>query len=63
MTGILPEKIAQRKTKGRPKEAILRALSREWSRLRPMFEDARVCERGYMNLHLSGCARPRQVWL
>jgi len=48
MTGILPEKIAQRKTKGRPKEAILRALSREWSRLRPMFEDARVCAHGYM---------------
>lgn len=48
MTGILPEKIAQRKTKGRPKEAILRALSREWSRLRPMFEDARVCAYGYM---------------
>ena len=48
MMGILPEKIAQRKTKGRPKEAILRALSREWSRLRPMFEDARVCTRGYM---------------
>jgi len=49
MTGILPEKIAQRKTKGRPKEAILRALSREWSRLRPMFEDARVCAHGYMD--------------
>lgn len=49
MKGILPEKIAQRKTKGRPKEAILRALSREWSRLRPMFEDARVCARGYMD--------------
>ena len=49
MTGILPEKIAQRKTKGRPKEAILRALSREWARLRPMFEDARVCAYGYMN--------------
>jgi asparagine synthase (glutamine-hydrolysing) len=48
MTGILPEKIAQRKTKGRPKEAILRALRREWSRLRPMFEDARVCAHGYM---------------
>ena len=48
MTGILPEKIAQRKTKGRPKEAILRALQREWSRLRPIFEDARVCAHGYM---------------
>jgi len=49
MTGVLPEKIAKRKTKGRPKEAILRALSREWFRLRPMFEDARVCARGYMD--------------
>jgi asparagine synthase (glutamine-hydrolysing) len=48
MKGILPEKIAQRKTKGRPKEAFLRALRRESSRLRPMFEDARVCAYGYM---------------
>ena len=50
MTGILPEKIAQRKTKGRAKEATLRALRREWSRLRPMFEDARVCAHGYMEV-------------
>jgi asparagine synthase (glutamine-hydrolysing) len=48
MQGVLPEKIARRKTKGNPQEVIARALAREWSRLRPMFTDARVCARGYM---------------
>jgi asparagine synthase (glutamine-hydrolysing) len=49
MRGILPDKIAERKTKGNPEEVIVRALMREWSRLRPLFEDARVCARGYMD--------------
>jgi len=49
MRGILPDKIAERKTKGNPEEVIVRALMREWSRLRPLFEDARVCAWGYMD--------------
>jgi asparagine synthase (glutamine-hydrolysing) len=49
MRGILPDKIAERKTKGNPEEVITRALMREWFRLRPLFEDARVCARGYMD--------------
>jgi asparagine synthase (glutamine-hydrolysing) len=49
MRGILPDKIAERKTKGNPKEVVVRALMREWPRLRPLFEDARVCARGYMD--------------
>jgi asparagine synthase (glutamine-hydrolysing) len=49
MRGILPDKIAERKTKGNPEEVIARALMREWPRLRPMFENARVCARGYMD--------------
>ena len=51
MRGILPEKIAKRKTKGNPEEVIDRALMREWARLRPIFENARVCARGYMDQH------------
>ncbi len=49
MRGILPDKIAERKTKGNPEEVIARALMREWARLRPMLENARVCTRGYMD--------------
>jgi hypothetical protein len=49
MRGILPDKIAERKTKGNPKEVVVRALMREWPRLRPLLEDARVCARGYMD--------------
>lgn len=49
MRGILPDKIAERRTKGNPEEVIARALLREWSRLRPILENARVCARGYMD--------------
>jgi asparagine synthase (glutamine-hydrolysing) len=45
----LPEEIAKRKGKGSPAEAVLRAVTREWSRLRELLRDARVCERGYVN--------------
>ena len=49
MRGILPDKIAERKTKGNPEEVIVRALMREWPRLRSLFENAQVCARGYMD--------------
>ena len=49
MRGILPDKIVERKTKGNPEEVIVRALIREWPRLRLLFENARVCARGYMD--------------
>jgi asparagine synthase (glutamine-hydrolysing) len=45
----LPEEIAKRKGKGSPAEAVLRAVTREWSRLRELLRDARVCDRGYVN--------------
>ena len=45
----LPEEIAKRRGKGSPAEAVLRAVTREWSRLRELLTDARVCERGYVN--------------
>jgi asparagine synthase (glutamine-hydrolysing) len=49
LKGILPDRIAQRRTKGNPNEAIFRAVAREWPRLRLMLNDARVCAYGYMD--------------
>lgn len=45
---LLPDKIASRRTKAGPDEAIHRALAREWPRLSEMFADARVCAYGYI---------------
>ncbi len=45
----LPPQIAKRKGKGTPAEATLRAVRREWPRLRMLFQDARVCAAGYVN--------------
>lgn len=45
----LPPEIAKRKGKGSPAEATLRAVTREWPRLRMLFKDARVCAAGYVN--------------
>lgn len=46
---LLPEKIARRKSKGNPQEVITRAIVREWPRLEPLFRDARVVARGYID--------------
>lgn len=48
LAGILPDEIAKRRTKGNPGEAIFRAIAREAGRLRSVFEDSRLCERGYI---------------
>jgi asparagine synthase (glutamine-hydrolysing) len=45
----LPPEIANRKGKGTTSEATLRAVTREWPRLRELLRTARVCERGYVN--------------
>ncbi len=45
----LPVEIAQRKGKGSTAEATLRAVAREWPRLRELLRHALVCERGYVN--------------
>jgi hypothetical protein len=45
----LPVEIANRKGKGSPAEATLRAVAREWPRLRELLRNARVCDRGYVN--------------
>jgi asparagine synthase (glutamine-hydrolysing) len=49
LQAYLPVEIAKRKGKGNPGEAVLRAITREWSRLREVLRDALVCERGYVN--------------
>ena len=45
----LPQEIIKRKSKGSPAEATLRAVGREWSRLRFLFRDSRIVARGYVN--------------
>ena len=45
----LPPEIAKRKGKGSPMQATLRAVCREWPRLRMLLKDARVCAAGYVN--------------
>ena len=48
LAGILPDEIAKRRTKGNPREAIFRAVAREAPRLRTVFENSRLCARGYI---------------
>ena len=45
----LPAEIAKRKGKGSPAEATLRAVAREWPRLRELLRNALVCDRDYVN--------------
>lgn len=49
LKGLLPEKIAKRRSKGNPQEVLTRAIAREWPRLEPLFEDARVFARNYID--------------
>jgi len=49
LKSLLPEKITRRKSKGNPQEVITRAVAREWPRLEPLFVDARVFARGYID--------------
>jgi asparagine synthase (glutamine-hydrolysing) len=49
LKNVLPEKIRKRKSKGNPTEIVSRALAREWSHLRELFKDARVCAYGFID--------------
>jgi len=49
LAGILPDEIAARRTKGNPREAIFRAIARESGRLRSVFDNSRLCARGYID--------------
>lgn len=46
---LLPREVAARIGKQGPDEVVLRGVAREWSRLRPLFDNPQVCARGYMN--------------
>ena len=49
LKGLLPEAVLNRRGKRGPKEALYRAVMRNWPRLRPIFDDPLVCARGYMD--------------
>lgn len=49
LKGLLPEKVLNRRTKAGPTEALYRAFTRGWPRLRLMFDEPLVCARGYMD--------------
>ena len=48
---LLPERILARRNKGTTGEAICRGLASEWSNIRPLFDDARLGHRGYVNVN------------
>jgi hypothetical protein len=45
---LLPEEIAKRRGKGHIADAYMRAMAREWPRLKRLFADARLCHYGYV---------------
>jgi len=49
LSDVLPEGITNRKGKTLNTEAALRAVAREWPRLRQMLAEARICAHGYVN--------------
>src|SRR5215212_8994871 len=49
LAGVLPDEIAKRRTKGNPREAIFRAIARESGRLHLVFQNSRLCARGYID--------------
>jgi len=48
LRNLLPEETTERKTKRGPGEALQRSITRDWERLRPLFDHPRVCSHGYM---------------
>ena len=47
LADILPPKIARRKSKGGPDEALLRAVNDQWAALQQLLQGSRICARGY----------------
>lgn len=47
---LLPQRILQRRSKGTTGEALCRGLSHEWPNIKPLLEDARLGQRGYVNV-------------
>ncbi len=51
LRGFLPPRILERKNKGTTGETVCRGLANEWSNIRPLFDDARLGRRGYVNVN------------
>jgi asparagine synthase (glutamine-hydrolysing) len=49
LRNVVPEKIVWRKTKGNPSEGLARAIAREYSALRSLCTNSRVCAYGFMD--------------
>jgi asparagine synthase (glutamine-hydrolysing) len=49
MRGILPDKVLKRRGKKGPTEALSNAIVRDWPTVKWMFEEPRVCARGYVD--------------
>jgi len=49
LNDVLPAAILKRRDKGNPQETIARSFSREWNRLKPLFEDPRIASYGYVD--------------
>jgi asparagine synthase (glutamine-hydrolysing) len=49
LKGIVPSKVLARRLKGSVHEASYLAFIREWKLIKPLFDDARVCARGYVD--------------
>ncbi len=48
LRGLLPERIARRRSKQGPEEAFYRAFARQWARVEELLKDARIVQRGYV---------------
>ena len=51
LNDLLPPRILARRSKGTIGEALCRGLAREWSNIRPLFDDSRLGRRGYVNVN------------
>jgi asparagine synthase (glutamine-hydrolysing) len=48
---LLPKRILERRSKGTTGEALCRGLANDWPRIRPLFQDARLARRGYVDIN------------
>lgn len=48
LRGLLPEKVARRRSKQGPDEAYYRAFAQQWGRVEELLTDSRVVQRGYV---------------
>lgn len=47
--GLLPPRIARRRDKQGPDEAILRAIAEHWGELQPLLDEPRIAARGWVD--------------